>query len=210
VAIAGVQGGCDSWSAAAGTWLPSGTSFTGIGRSGTCTIAVTDTAGNSATVAVTVSGVPHAQVADQCNVAYGTFVYTDASTTPPTDHLGNGAPCAATSTPGATPGPVALVEADLLVAFNCSSDRAICWQVDSATEYLFADGSASPTASSDQQNAFSAEVAAHACTNPAPATGGQFVGGVAYPDDAYGRLYQESSDTGIDGYVSVGATVCPP
>jgi type II secretory pathway pseudopilin PulG len=208
VAIAGVQGGCDSWSVVAGTWAPSGTSFTGIGRSGTCSITVSDAAGNSATVAVTVTGVPHAQVADQCNVAYGTLVYTDPATAPPTDHLGSGQPCAATPAP--VPSLVPIVEADALVAFDCSNDRATCMQVDAATEYLFADGSAAPTAGNAQQSAFSAAVAAHRCSNPAPATGGQFAAGVAYPDDAYERLYQESSDNGISGYVAVIVTACPP
>ncbi len=208
VAIASTAGNCDSWNIAAGTWVPSGTSFGGIGRSGTCTIGVTDTAGNTATVAVSVSGLPHAQVDDQCNVAFGTFVYTDASTAPPTDHLGSGQPCAAP--PTATPAPPAIVEADLLTAFDCSADRSSCLQVDSATEYLFADGSAAPTATNAQMSAFSAEVAAHQCSNPAPATGGQFASGGSYADGAYSTLYQEASDNGISGYVAVTVTVCPP
>lgn len=208
VAISGVQGGCDSWNVATGTWAPSGTSFTGIGRSGTCTIAVSDTAGNSAVVAVTVTGIPHAQIADQCNVAFGTLVYTDPATAPPTDHVGSGQPCAATPAP--TPTLLSIVEADALAAFDCSSDRGNCFQIDAATEYLFADGSAAPTAGNAQQSAFSAAVAAHRCSNPAPATGGQFASGVVYPDDAYGRLYQESSDNGINGYVAVSVIVCPP
>jgi len=208
VAIASTQGNCDSWSVAAGTWAPSGTSFGGIGRAGACTIAVIDSAGNSATVAVTVTGPPHAQVDDQCNVAYGTFVYTDTTSAPPTDHLGNGQPCTA-ATPTAAPAPPAIVEADALVAYDCA-DRANCWPVDNASEYLFADGSAAPTASAAQTAAFAAQVAAHACSFPAPAAGGQFVGGVDYPDNRYATLYQEANDNGVGGYVAVAVTVCPP
>jgi len=208
VAIASTQGNCDSWSVAAGTWAPSGTSFGGIGRAGACTIAVTDTAGNSATVAVTVTGPPHAQVDDQCNVAYGTFVYTDTTTAPPTDHLGNGQPCAA-PTPTAAPTPPAIVEADEIVAYVCA-DQSSCRQVDSAAEYLLADGNAASTVSPAQANAFAAEIAAHACSFPAPAAGGQFVGGVDYPDNAYATLYQEANDNGVGGYVAVTVTVCPP
>ena len=220
VAIAATQGNCDSWSVAAGTWMPSGTSFSGIGRAGACTIAVTDTAGNSAMVAVNVTAPPHAQVDDQCNVAYGTFVYTDTTTAPPTDHFGSGQPCATPTptltptpppapTPTAAPTPPAIVELDALAAYDCA-DRSTCWQVDSALEYLFADGSAAESATAAQTNAFSAAMAARACSFPAPATGGQFVRGVDYPDNAYATLYQEAEDNGIGGYVAVTVTVCPP
>jgi type II secretory pathway pseudopilin PulG len=209
VAISAVQGGCDALTIPAGTWMPSGTSFGGVGRSGTCTIAVTDSAGNAATVTVTVAPA-HPQVQDQCNVALGVFVYTDTGTSPPTDHLGNGQPCGGpTPAPSPTAAPPAIVEMDRLVAYNCAGNGT-CWQIDAALEYLLSDGNATTTVTPAQVDAFAARVSAGVCSFPAPARGGAFVQGVDYADTAYAMLYQEATDNGIGGYVAVSVTVCPP
>lgn len=95
VAVIGVSGPC---TVNPSGWQASGTSFsiTPGGSAGSCaiTVAANGSARQSPQVLnVSVNLLPNQFVYDQCGLQTSQLVYTDNSTTPPTDHYGSGAAC---------------------------------------------------------------------------------------------------------------------